>query len=316
MNLILNSIQPVVQASQFVRFNPSAAERFVDLHKDRLDLQPNWEGAYHFNDGSPRTLMYLLVLDALNFCFWDDEPRWRIEHEGQRLDGYAALAARLRQAFEQRQPLDDAHELARIAFEDVDKLLAGEGRIPLLQQRWEILRETGAVLLREFDGRVENLIESTNGSALNLTSLLVARFPSFRDEALFNRQRVYFYKRAQIFCADVYGAFGGKGYGGFPDIDQLTAFADYKLPQLLRAHHILSYEPSLACRVDAKQPLASGSSEEIEIRALTIDAVEQLKRMFAQAGKPLKSIEIDWLLWHWSQDIEAKPYHRTRTIYY
>jgi hypothetical protein len=37
--------------------------------------------------------------------------------------------------------------------------------------------------------------------------------------------QVFFYKRAQIFVGDLYGAFGGQGLGQFHDIDQITMFA-------------------------------------------------------------------------------------------
>ncbi len=40
--------------------------------------------------------------------------------------------------------------------------------------------------------------------------------------------QVFFYKRSQIFVADVYGAFGGRGLGTFHDIEHLTMFADYR----------------------------------------------------------------------------------------
>lgn len=38
-------------------------------------------------------------------------------------------------------------------------------------------------------------------------------------------QQLFYYKRAQIFVGDVFGAFGGQGLGSFPDIGQLTTFA-------------------------------------------------------------------------------------------
>ncbi len=41
-------------------------------------------------------------------------------------------------------------------------------------------------------------------------------------------RQVFFYKRAQIFAGDLWGAFGGRGYGEFQDIAQLTMFADYR----------------------------------------------------------------------------------------
>lgn len=44
-------------------------------------------------------------------------------------------------------------------------------------------------------------------------------------QLLFSCLQVFFYKRAQIFIGDLYGAFGGQGLGHFHDIGQLTMFA-------------------------------------------------------------------------------------------
>lgn len=41
-------------------------------------------------------------------------------------------------------------------------------------------------------------------------------------------RKVWFLKRAQIFAADVWDRFGGKGHGEFTDIGELTMFADYR----------------------------------------------------------------------------------------
>jgi hypothetical protein len=40
--------------------------------------------------------------------------------------------------------------------------------------------------------------------------------------------QVFFYKRAQIFAGDLYGAFRGRGLGEFTDLDQITTFPDYR----------------------------------------------------------------------------------------
>ena len=41
---------------------------------------PMWDTRYHFFDGTERTVNWLLLLDALNFCFWAEsgQPRWSI----------------------------------------------------------------------------------------------------------------------------------------------------------------------------------------------------------------------------------------------
>ena len=69
---------------------------------------------------------------------------------------------------------------------------------------------------------------------------------------------MYHFKRAQIFVADVWGAFGGEGLGQFIDIDKLTMFADYIVPAVLRSWKVLEYSPSLATKVDSGQVIPSG----------------------------------------------------------
>jgi hypothetical protein len=129
---------------------------------------------------------------------------------------------------------------------------------------------------------------------------------------------VFFYKRAQIFAADLYGAFKGKEWGQFTDIHKLTAFADYKLPQVLRHLGILNYGQSLAQKVDQKVLLGPGSQGEVEIRANTVWSVELIRQELERKGKGLKAFEIDWILWNLGQRAEFKvrPYHRTATVFY
>ncbi len=62
-------------------------------------------------------------------------------------------------------------------------------------------------------------------------------------------RQVFLYKRAQIFVADVWGAFGGAGLGAFSDIGRLTTFADYRVPVVLRQLGVLRYADNLAKQV-------------------------------------------------------------------
>jgi hypothetical protein len=121
-----------------------------------------------------------------------------------------------------------------------------------------------------------------------------------------------------LFAADLHGALEGKGLGSFSDMEELTAFADYKLPQVLRHVGALEYSPGLAERVDRMVYLKAGSEDEVEIRANTIWAVELICREMKRLGKDVTASEIDWLLWNLGQDdqFRAKPYHRTLTIFY
>jgi predicted dithiol-disulfide oxidoreductase (DUF899 family) len=148
--------------------------------------------------------------------------------------------------------------------------------------------------------------------------LLAGDFSSFRDQAVYQGESVFFYKRAQLFAADLHGALFGKGLGSFRDIKELTAFADYKLPQVLRHVGVLEYAPALMEKVDRMIHLTPGGEEEVEIRASTLWAVELIRREMNNLGKDRTASEIDWLLWNLGQDdrFRAKPYHRTVTIFY
>src|SRR6218665_56305 len=56
---------------------------------------------------------------------------------------------------------------------------------------------------------------------------------------------VAIYKRAQILVADIWACCGGQGIGTFTDIDTLTAFADYRIPQALVWFGVLQYSEHL-----------------------------------------------------------------------
>jgi hypothetical protein len=86
----------------------------------------------------------------------------------------------------------------------------------------------------------------------------------------------------------------------------------------LRELGILSYHPNLAQRIDLRQNLTTGGEEEIEIRAMTIWAVEELKKTFAGMGRELTSASVDQWLWQLGQlePFRIRPYHRCRTIFY
>ena len=88
---------------------------------------------------------------------------------------------------------------------------------------------------------------------------------------------MFLYKRAQIFAADVWGAFRGQGLGSFGDIDRLTMFADYRVPVVLAQMGVLRYSAPLAARLAAGEELEPGCAEEVELRALSIVAVERVR---------------------------------------
>lgn len=112
-----------------------------------------------------------------------------------------------------------------------------------------------------------NTIAKADGSAAALVNLLASDFPCFNDVVSFeNKKSVRILKRAQILVADLWAAFNGESYGEFHDIDKLTIFADYRIPQLLNALGCLWYSPGLEQAVKSKTLIPHGHTWEIQIR--------------------------------------------------
>lgn len=327
---VLASTRAVVDAAVRVRIDDARVAAVAAMLGRELAAPPAWDDALHFRDGTWRTAAWVLVLDALNFCFWSDDPdpdrRWRVAFQGQTSNGYQALAAALTRAVAEGKPLWDAAYLATMTRDELSGILRGDPdqtgspAIPLFDDRLANVRELGRGLLDRFpgDAPVVELIGGADGSAVRLVRRVADCFPSFDDVASYGGYEVRFYKRAQIFVADLYGAFEGKGFGAFGDLQRLTAFADYKVPQVLRWLGVLVYDAALASTVARREPLAPGSAAEVEIRAATVWACELIRRALREHGRTLRAFEIDWALWTAGQTMptDAPPYHRTRTVFY
>jgi len=317
---VIETSKKVAEASSHVLIDKKSIVSFSEKILHGRTTVPPWNRLYHFCGRDEDTVSYILVLDSLNFCFWPKSgaKKWEIKYDSKILSGYYAMAVSLKRAIESGIPIIEPEFLMELSLDTLKKTLGGNGELQLIEKRVHILNELGRMLIREFNGKAWKLIEEAKGSAINLTRLLADKLISFKDIAQYQGHKVFFYKRAQIFAADLYGALEGKNWGNFVDIDKLTAFADYKLPQVLRQHGILRYRPSLARMVDGEILIYPGTVEEVEIRANTIWAVELIKQELHSMGKSLRAFEIDWLLWNLGQekDFKKNPYHRTLTIFY
>lgn len=317
---VLETARNVAEKSRHVRINHEALTKFSQELAELDTRVLAWDAEHHFKGNDEEMVAYLLVVDTLNFCFWPPpgEKKWEISYRGKSYSGYYGLSVSLKKALESKIPLSDASFLASLTLKQLKDVLAGTGVLQLVEERLRNLQELGRVLLDKYNGRVSELAAVAGGSAIKLVRMLAAGFPSFRDQATYQGQKVFFYKRAQLFAADLHGALGGKGLGSFNDMKELTAFADYKLPQVLRHVGALDYSTGLSEKVDGMMHLDPGSEEEVEIRAGTIWAVELIRREMRRLGKEVNASEIDWLLWNLGQDdqFRAKPYHRTVTTFY
>jgi hypothetical protein len=328
---VLTASHAVMERATQVSIDPERVEAVAGELVASSSPPPEWGGeddataGLHFRDGTWRTAAWVLVLDALNFCFWaqgdDPEVRWRVSFRDRVFDGYWALAAALTRAVEEGVPLWDPVYLAAISESDLETILRPAEvpkttPVPLFPERLATLRELGRGLLQAGEGgaAVRSLLDEVGGSGARLVEVVATRFPSFADVATYGGLRVPLYKRAQILVSDLHGA----GAATFTDIGGLTAFADYKVPQVLRRFGILVYASELANRIVRRELIPAGSAPEVEIRAATVWTCELLRRAVAARGVTLHAFEIDWALWSIGQALPpgTEPYHRTRTIFY
>jgi len=318
---VLSTCRSVVDRSRFVHIDRQAVSRFLDGEPHPtpppLRLGP---APYHYFDGTGISAEWLFIVDTVNHCFWPEvnSPRWEVTYGTEILSGYWALAASLKRALEQGVTIHRAQTLASLDARTLALIFRGRGIIPLFEERLDNLREAGRVLIERFQGSFLHVLEEARGSALDLVLLLAKNFPSFNDIAVYQGETIHFYKRAQLLALDLWCTFGGTSWGRFVDLHELTAFADYKLPQVLRHLGIISYTPELAERIDSLTPLPAGSPEEVEIRAATVWSVEWLGRALVERGLRATSAQLDNWLWNLGQQepYRKKPYHRTRTVFY
>lgn len=296
----------VAARSSHVVVDSSGIEKAVEEIQDSIPkVKWDFEGIHYFDNG-PLTVQYLFVLDALNFCFWPDKDL-----------SYDHLALGLKEALQNDKSVFDSDRLQKITGPQLRELLKWPRPLPLENERVRLLHEVGLELERSFEGKASKLVESCGKSAANLVALVTRHFPGFRDHSVYKGHQVFLYKRAQIFAADLWGAFEGQGYGEFNDISSITIFADYIVPAVLRQLGVLRYSSDLASIIEANREIGSGSEEEVELRACSIYAVEKMRELLSKkSGNQVLSVELDLWLWSFGIQCQSLQHHRTLSIYY
>jgi hypothetical protein len=262
-------------------------------------VDPGLDPVRHYLEGTPADVaMYTLALDTINFgSGWFPTLRKRADPAtGRTVSGYFTIAWNLADAFRLRGAWTTG-QLRDMRTEELAELLGQTADHELMSLYTQALRELGRFL---GDRSVLDVVAGAHGSADRLAATLAGSLAFYDDRG--------FFKRAQIVPNDLALA----GVADFEDLDELTIFADNLVPHVLRCDGVLVYEPELAARIDAEQPLATGR-EEREIRACAVHACELLS---ARLGVPARVLD----MWLWNRGqapaIKARPRHRCRTVYY
>jgi len=292
---------------------PAYAKRLLGL----MPPTPMLDRDTHFAGNTEETAAFFVCLDAINF----GSGYFPYLRKRNGMSGYFTIASALTDQFRSQGALT-AMQLAsatpEFCAEVFGQSLENTVIAKLMTAFAQSWRDLGDDLIRRFAGSFNALIESAGHSAAALVALLNEQ-PMFRDIADYKDLEVPFYKRSQLLASDLALAFQNSGLGRFDDLDQLTIFSDNLVPHVLRLDGILEYEHALQQCIDHEELIPAGSAQEIEIRACSVTAVEEICEAASDNGMHFTSRDLDQILWHRGQDPTYKrtaKRHRTRSIFY
>jgi hypothetical protein len=278
---------------------------------------PDWSEEVFCNDSFQNIINFIFLINTINFSYWNDKdkPKWFYIFNGTKYTGSFALFSAFKDALDNGYELFSPNFLKNLSENDLKNILEKYEEIPMFNERLKILKDIGKSLSDNNLKYFFDIFKNSNNSAIDLINKTVILFPSFNDSFIFEGNKYNFFKRVQLIPAMIYGRFQKENI--FNDIDFLTVFADYRVPQTLRKLGLVDYSDSLNKKIINREYLEVGSDEELEIRISTIQASLCIKEMFNQK-KYINSLHIDYFLWKKGKEMLEPDYdfHRTRTIYY
>lgn len=325
----------IVKNAKYLTVIPEGIEKLAQevislLQSGQLDPKNFSQNDVHPKATDAHAIEWIFLVDTLNFCFWTPTDYTKYKVNGY--TGYFALCAAVNRAMDEGIDITNAEYYSTIGADTLRKIFRsddGQTSVPLFKQRIACLHEVGTRLLDKWEGKFENVVRAANNSAARLLELVVSEFPCFRDEADYEGKRVSLYKRAQILIGDIWSCFEGKNLGKFNDLEKITMFADYRIPQVLIHFGSLEYKPELLEVLSKDTILENGDPREVEIRGASIYIVEQAKDIILNklnnkeieiSRELVNSILIDHFLWDYrrkhAEELEHIPFHKVLSVYY
>lgn len=323
---LFSACEAVMACAQHVRIDDARLDRMAETAPPHLLAIPTWQQEPGgFSGHADDAITWIVTVNAINFSYWPraGQSRWFTQTNGQIVgqdDEALGVMAALGQAIRSGVPLGDWRWLAQMERDELAAILApapGAGPLPMLEQRLVALHDLAGAQ-RRF-GSPPALFEASRGSAVRFVELLTQSAPCWSDVQQYGEITIPFHKRAWLCAAMIFGRFQHDPIRAFHDPENIPVFADYRLPQLLRGSGVLVLSDALAARIDALEPLAEDSPEEIELRAAAVVAAVRLReKLGAIHGVAPMHLQVDHFLWRTAVQVDDQlpPFHRTRTIRY
>lgn len=321
---ILQSVLPVVASSRHVRTSQDEVERVAQWMAAEEVGYPSG-GLAIDTKGDPDLLTdYQMFTNSINFAFTDFSTSVKFEafREGRWWSDSEGMIACTLNALDAGIPIFDGAWMAEVTVADLEKVFAGNIRMPMLEERVEIFHGVGTVLADRYQGRWRNWLASCAPTLYaggdGLLERLHAEFPRYRDVSPYDGQTVQLYKLGQLALWGLHHMHKPTGRWELKDLGNVTAFADYIVPVALEAMRITEYTPELRARIEAGDEIKRDSAEEVEIRAHTLYATAALTEAINRrrpADRQLVIPQVDWRLWS-HYHATHYPHHLTRTVMY
>lgn len=305
---IRESCNYVAENSRYVSINYDVLDNYIkniDISKIKFWLSSNPYNLFDMN--IDKIINFLLVFDAIDYCFWG-QPKWTIETSEGSKDGSDALLYALLNYVKEKDKVD----FSNVSFKEFSNILKGNIDIPFLKERYNTIISICDIVNKKMNGNFYNYIKNINTDT-ELFNIIINNFKDFYDERQYNDRTIYFYKLAQLLTSDILHI-KELINGTKVDYSHLVGCADYKIPQTLRALGILEFNSELSNVVDNKCLIEENSIYEVEIRANAIAVINYITSSLVG----ICSIDINDYLFLSSKSVKniVKPYHLCRNKNY
>ena len=313
---VLSSVSKVIPQLSCLEIDiEKLHEVAVELSKDSFSI--NYVG--NTNTAPKEYIRKTMLINTLNFVFTDfmTSVKYKIEN----LSDTDAMVYQIDKALLEGIPLTQGRFMRDMNLEEFKRLFTGNIEMPMADEKVKILNNVGDILVTKYGGDWINFIDDgpkklyDNGEGL--IERLVRDFKRFDDHSIFENEKIYFLKLAQLAFWGIHRELSKK-YFYIEDMENMTAFADYIIPVALESFGIVKYSSGLKEKIDSGILVDRDSIEEIEIRSTSIYVTAKLTELINNYKKEEEKIiipQLDFKLW---TDFHAdeRPHHLTKTIMY
>ena len=208
-------------------------------------------------------------------------------------------AAEIRQAF----ALPDTPDLALFARQ----------LETVLHQGGSVLERLGLEDFAAFCERVWEMPAATRAPAATLVGQLARQFAAFNDQGtLADGSRVVLVKKAALAVGELrrLAAPYDARYACAADWQDAVAPVDNVIPAMLVYRGVLRLSPGLRDTIYTRGALLSRGSQEAELRAVALDACEQI---VAATGGAVTALDLGYFLWLSGKEAGARQFPRHHT---